>query len=74
MPQCPNVLQREEEEEVQVNVESVGVEQQQQQQMKSVIRGGNDDQLSDMKLSVCRNPNRAGKRKISWQDQVALRV
>lgn len=63
-----------EEEEVQVNVESVGVEE----QKKSVIRGGNDDQHSDMKLSVCRNigngPNRAGKRKISWQDQVALRV
>lgn len=63
-----------EEEEVQVNVESAGVEE----QKKSVIRGGNDDQHSDMKLSVCRNmgngPNRAGKRKISWQDQVALRV
>ncbi|KAL6331505.1 hypothetical protein AAG906_011445 [Vitis piasezkii] len=69
-----NQKDRREEEEVQVNVESVGVEE----QKKSVIRGGNDDQHSDMKLSVCRNigngPNRAGKRKISWQDQVALRV
>ncbi|XP_021899189.1 uncharacterized protein LOC110815636 [Carica papaya] len=42
------------------------------------IRSGNEELLSDMKLSVCRNigngSNRAGKRKISWQDQVALRV
>lgn len=45
---------------------------------KSLLRGGSDEQLNDMKLSICRNigngPNRAGKRKISWQDQVALRV
>lgn len=46
--------------------------------MKSLLRGGNDEQHNDMKLLVCRNigngPNRAGKRKITWQDQVALRV
>lgn len=45
---------------------------------KSLLRGGSDEQLNDMKLSICRNmgngSNRAGKRKISWQDQVALRV
>lgn len=43
-----------------------------------LIRGGSDEQLNDVKLSICRNvgngPNRAGKRKISWQDQVALKV
>ncbi|KAK9141498.1 hypothetical protein Syun_010898 [Stephania yunnanensis] len=36
-------------------------------------------QQSDMKLSICRGvppngANRSGKRKITWQDQVALRV
>ncbi|KAE8126061.1 hypothetical protein FH972_020811 [Carpinus fangiana] len=45
---------------------------------RSLLRGGSDEQLNDMKLSICRNigngPSRAGKRKISWQDQVALRV
>lgn len=46
----------------------------------SSVRGGvaNDDQHNDIKLSVCRNigngSSQAGKRKISWQDQVALRV
>ena len=43
-----------------------------------LIRGGSDEQLNDVKLSICRNmgngPNRAGKRKITWQDQVALKV
>lgn len=36
------------------------------------------DKLSDLKLSLCRNvgdsSNRVVKRKISWQDPVALRV
>lgn len=45
---------------------------------KKSIGGGTDEQLNDLNLSVCRNlgngPNRAGKRKISWQDQVALKV
>ncbi|XP_057967412.1 uncharacterized protein LOC131157355 [Malania oleifera] len=63
-----------EEEEFQVNGEPVRVEE----QRKSLIRGGNEEQYVDMKLSACRNisngSNRAGKRKISWQDQVALRV
>ncbi|MCE0480829.1 hypothetical protein HAX54_037975 [Datura stramonium] len=38
----------------------------------------NDDQHRDLKLSICRNvgegTSRAEKRKISWQDPVALRV
>ena len=42
---------------------------------KSALKMLSDD---DIKLSVCRNigdgSNRAGKRKITWQDQVALRV
>ncbi|XP_052182705.1 uncharacterized protein LOC127795208 [Diospyros lotus] len=39
---------------------------------------GTDEQHNDLKLSVCRSvgsgPSRAGKRKITWQDQVALKV
>lgn len=45
---------------------------------KKSIGGGADDHLNDLNLSACRNlgngPNRVGKRKISWQDQVALKV
>ncbi|XP_011083948.1 uncharacterized protein LOC105166332 [Sesamum indicum] len=45
---------------------------------KSLIRGINDEQQTDLKLSICRNAgegtSRVGKRKISWQDPVALRV
>jgi hypothetical protein len=45
---------------------------------KNLIGGGTDEQINDVNLSVCRNlgngPNRMGKRKISWQDQVALKV
>lgn len=41
-------------------------------------RGVSEEQHNDIKLSVCRNvgngSNRTVKRKISWQDQVALRV
>lgn len=44
----------------------------------NIFSGGNEDQLNDLKLSICRNvetvPSRTGKRKISWQDQVALKV
>lgn len=43
-----------------------------------LMRGGNEEQSNDLKLSVCRNvgegSSRIGKRKISWQDPVALRV
>ncbi|CAA2968125.1 Hypothetical predicted protein [Olea europaea subsp. europaea] len=45
---------------------------------KGLVRGLHDDQHNDLKLSVCRNAGegstRVGKRKISWQDPVALRV
>jgi hypothetical protein len=44
----------------------------------SSMRGGSAELHNDMKLSACRNvgngSSRAGKRKITWQDQVALRV
>ncbi|KAG6740865.1 hypothetical protein POTOM_056334 [Populus tomentosa] len=44
----------------------------------SSMRGGSDELHNDMKLSACRNvgngSSRGGKRKITWQDQVALRV
>ncbi|KAL0340258.1 UNVERIFIED_CONTAM: hypothetical protein Sradi_4542600 [Sesamum radiatum] len=45
---------------------------------KSLIRGINDEWQTDLKLSTCRNAgegtSRVGKRKISWQDPVPLRV
>ncbi|XP_062159594.1 uncharacterized protein LOC133866945 [Alnus glutinosa] len=63
-----------EEEELQADCELSKTEE----PKKSLLRGGSDEQHNDMKLSICRNigngPSRAGKRKISWQDQVALRV
>ncbi|KAG6772241.1 hypothetical protein POTOM_023641 [Populus tomentosa] len=44
----------------------------------SLMRGASDEMHNDRKLSACRNvgngSSRAGKRKITWQDQVALRV
>ncbi|GER46974.1 homeobox-leucine zipper protein family [Striga asiatica] len=56
------------------NVEAVGFEE----SKKSLMRGLNDEQQNDMKLAFCRNSgegsSRVGKRKISWQDPVALRV
>lgn len=65
------LLQKEEEE---FNSEPWRVEE----SKKGSVRGGSEEQLNEMKLSVCRNignrANRSGKRKISWQDQVALRV
>ncbi|KAI9125811.1 hypothetical protein K1719_003229 [Acacia pycnantha] len=60
-----------EEEEMEGSVEPMKIEE----PKKSTLRMLSDD---DIKLSVCRNvgdgSNRAGKRKITWQDQVALRV
>ncbi|XVE71150.1 hypothetical protein DITRI_Ditri10aG0127400 [Diplodiscus trichospermus] len=45
---------------------------------KSSIRNASDEQHNDIKISTCRNtgngPNRIGKRKISWLDQVVLKV
>lgn len=66
-----NQISREEEE---FNSEPWRVEE----SKKGSVRGGSEEQLNEMKLSVCRNignrANRSGKRKISWQDHVALRV
>ncbi|XP_028760887.1 uncharacterized protein LOC114719541 [Neltuma alba] len=60
-----------EEEEMQGSVEPMKIDE----PRKSTLRMLSDD---DIKLSICRNvgdgSNRAGKRKITWQDQVALRV
>ncbi|XAR51136.1 hypothetical protein NMG60_11005683 [Bertholletia excelsa] len=62
-----------EEEELQ-NCEAFRIED----QRKFLSRGGTDEQPNDLKLSICRNAgsetSRAGKRKISWRDQVALKV
>ncbi|KAH6835943.1 hypothetical protein C2S53_002726 [Perilla frutescens var. hirtella] len=61
-------------EDFQGNVEANKLEE----ASKSLIRGINEEQQNDLKLSICRNAgessSRAGKRKISWQDPVALRV
>lgn len=69
-----NQVSLEEEEEFQANCEPLRIEE----PNKSILRGGNDEQHNDMKLLVCRTigngSNRSGKRKITWQDQVALRV
>ncbi|MBA0575160.1 hypothetical protein Golob_027749 [Gossypium lobatum] len=63
-----------EEEELQANNNSMGVEE----LKRSSLRIGSDEQHNDIKLSACWNtgngPNRVGKRKITWQDQVALKV
>jgi hypothetical protein len=68
------VFSQREEEELQADCEPSKADE----PKRSLLRGGSDEQLNDMKLSICRNigngPSRAGKRKISWQDQVALRV
>lgn len=45
---------------------------------RSLMRHPNDEVPNDLLLSICRNtgegPSRVGKRKISWQDPVALGV
>ncbi|PKI52361.1 hypothetical protein CRG98_027287 [Punica granatum] len=61
------------EEELQNNTEFVGMEE----ARRSSILGGSEEQLNSVKLPGCRtvgNGSKAGKRKITWQDQVALRV
>ncbi|KAK7291947.1 hypothetical protein RIF29_07518 [Crotalaria pallida] len=70
-----NQISREEEElELLGNTETMKIEE----PKRSAQRVASDEQHNDIKLSVCRNvgdgSNRTGKRKISWQDQVALRV
>ncbi|GMI89294.1 INO80-BINDING PROTEIN 2B [Hibiscus trionum] len=63
-----------EEEELQAMDNSMRIEE----FKKSSIRIASDEQHHDIKISACRNtgngPSRVRKRKISWQDQVALRV
>jgi hypothetical protein len=63
-----------EEEELEGNNQPMWIEE----QKKSAQRVVNEEQHNDIKLSVCRNigegSSRAGKRKITWQDQVALKV
>ncbi|KAL0427976.1 UNVERIFIED_CONTAM: hypothetical protein Slati_2972400 [Sesamum latifolium] len=62
------------EEDIQSNHEAVISEE----VKKGLIRRPSDEVQNDLKLSICRNagegPSRVGKRKISWQDPVALRV
>ncbi|KAF9662733.1 hypothetical protein SADUNF_Sadunf18G0085000 [Salix dunnii] len=58
-----------EEEELQVNGDMLRAEE-----LKIIsVKGGGDELNNDMKLSACRNvgngSSRAGKRKITWQDQ-----
>ncbi|MBA0753824.1 hypothetical protein Gogos_019906 [Gossypium gossypioides] len=69
-----NQISVREEEELQAMDNSMRIEE----FKKSSIRMASDEQHNDIKISACRNtgngPNRVGKRKISWQDQVALRV
>ncbi|XP_065849851.1 uncharacterized protein [Euphorbia lathyris] len=65
-----------EEEELRANDEGMRIDE---AAKICLMRGGSDEQHGDMKLSAaCRSvgngSSRAGKRKISWQDQVALRV
>ncbi|KAL4333204.1 hypothetical protein GQ457_07G037960 [Hibiscus cannabinus] len=61
-----------EEEELQAQTNSVRKED----FKKRSIRIRSDEQHNDVKISACRNtgngPNRTGKRKISWQDQVKV--
>ncbi|PRQ46107.1 hypothetical protein RchiOBHm_Chr2g0085521 [Rosa chinensis] len=69
-----NQVSLEEEEEIQADCEPLRTDE----PNKSILRGGIDEQHNDIKLLVCRTigngSNRSGKRKISWQDPVALRV
>ncbi|KAM3269975.1 hypothetical protein P3S67_029881 [Capsicum chacoense] len=63
-----------EEEPPQANFEPLNFEE----PKRGLIQNTNDDQHKDLKLSLCRNvgegTSRVEKRKISWQDPVALRV
>ncbi|XP_010548635.1 PREDICTED: uncharacterized protein LOC104819991 [Tarenaya hassleriana] len=63
-----------EEEESQANGEQIGVED----RKNTMPDIGNDELQGEIKLAICRNLkkglSRAGKRKVSWQDPVALRV
>ncbi|PIN08229.1 hypothetical protein CDL12_19186 [Handroanthus impetiginosus] len=62
------------EEDFQSNAEALKFEE----VKKSSMRGPTNEAQNELKLSIFRNagegPSRVGKRKISWQDPVALRV
>ncbi|KAM7268256.1 hypothetical protein ACFE04_010422 [Oxalis oulophora] len=64
--------------EVEEELEANGEPTRSEDLKRSLIRAGSDEQLNEMKLSACRTigngPSRAGKRKLSWLDQMALRV
>ncbi|XVF48396.1 hypothetical protein PTKIN_Ptkin03bG0186900 [Pterospermum kingtungense] len=64
-----------EEEELQANDNPIRMEE---LKKSSSIKIGSEEHHNDIKISACRNtgngPNRVGKRKISWQDPVVLRV
>lgn len=50
-----------------------------EEEVQEIVEDQRKDLQNDLKLSLCRNvgdgsTNRSGKRKISWQDPVALRV
>ncbi|GAU18306.1 hypothetical protein TSUD_201940, partial [Trifolium subterraneum] len=58
----------------QISNQPMWIEEQKKSTQQRVV---NEEQHNDIKLSVCRNigegSSRAGKRKITWQDQVALK-
>lgn len=68
-----DMIQRDEE-ELQNNAESLGIVE----ARRGSCLDASEEQLNRVKLPGCRNVgnglNKATKRKITWQDQVALRV
>lgn len=53
--------------------------EEEEEEVQEIVEDQRKDLHNDLKLSLCRNvgdgsTNRSGKRKISWQDPVALRV
>lgn len=68
------LMQQREEEELLVDFEPMKGDE----PRRSSQRGASDEQHGDIKLLACRNIGngsiRTGKKKISWQDQVELRV
>ncbi|KAL6523423.1 hypothetical protein OROGR_017026 [Orobanche gracilis] len=67
-----------EDEDFQMNVETVMLEEAKRSFTRGIIVNEEHQAQNDLKLAVCRNSgegsSRVGKRKISWQDPVALRV
>ncbi|KAL6523512.1 hypothetical protein OROGR_017115 [Orobanche gracilis] len=67
-----------EDEDFQMNVETVMLEEAKRSFTRGIIVNEEQQTQNDLKLAICRNSgegsSRVGKRKISWQDPVALRV